>query len=107
MPDSLLDGAYRFSVAPMMDHTDRHFRFFMRLLTRRTLLYTEMITTGAILQGDRERHLDFSPVERPLALLVDNKRTGSANHYARALNNASPIPTGMYGVIGPEKIKAE
>jgi tRNA-dihydrouridine synthase A len=52
----------------MMDHTDRHFRYFLRLLSRRTLLYTEMITTGAILQGDRARALDFSPEEHPLAL---------------------------------------
>lgn len=52
----------------MMDRTDRHFRVFMRQLTRQTLLYTEMITTGAIIHGDRPRHLDFDPVEHPLAL---------------------------------------
>jgi tRNA-dihydrouridine synthase A len=51
----------------MMDRTDRHFRAFLRCLTRRSLLYTEMITAGAVLHGDREP-LDFSPVERPLAL---------------------------------------
>jgi tRNA-dihydrouridine synthase A len=58
------------SVAPMMKYTDRHFRAVMRQITRRTLLYTEMVTTGAILHGrDRERHLGFSPeLERPLAL---------------------------------------
>lgn len=56
------------SVAPMMDRTDRHFRMLLRQITRRTLLYTEMITTGAILHGDRERHLGFDPAERPLAL---------------------------------------
>lgn len=52
----------------MMDWTDRHYRYFMRQLTRRTLLYTEMITTGAILHGDKARHLDFSELEHPLAL---------------------------------------
>lgn len=52
----------------MMDRTDRHFRFLARMLTRRTLLYTEMITTGAALHGDVERLLGFSPEERPLAL---------------------------------------
>ena len=52
----------------MMDWTDRHYRFFMRQLTKRTLLYTEMVTTGALLHGDRARHLDFSPEELPLAL---------------------------------------
>jgi tRNA-dihydrouridine synthase A len=52
----------------MMDWTDRHYRYFMRQLTQRTLLYTEMITTGAILHGDQARHLDFSELEHPLAL---------------------------------------
>jgi tRNA-dihydrouridine synthase A len=56
------------SVAPMMAWTDRHFRRFLRQLTRRTLLYTEMVTTGALLHGDVARHLDFDPVEQPLAL---------------------------------------
>ena len=49
----------RFSVAPMMEWTDRHCRFFHRLLTRRALLYTEMLTTGAVLHGDRARLLRF------------------------------------------------
>ena len=56
------------SVAPMMDRTDRHFRAFLRCITRRTLLYTEMITSGAVIHGDRDHLLAFSPVERPLAL---------------------------------------
>lgn len=56
------------SVAPMMQRTDRHLRTFLRHLTRRTLLYTEMVTTGALLHGDRDRHLAFDPFERPLAL---------------------------------------
>ncbi|MCA1953466.1 MAG: tRNA-dihydrouridine synthase, partial [Hyphomicrobiales bacterium] len=50
----------RFSVAPMMDWTDRHCRFFHRLLTRRARLYTEMLTSGAVLHGDRARLLGFS-----------------------------------------------
>ena len=52
----------------MLDWTDRHCRYFLRLITRRTLLYTEMVTTGALIHGDRRRHLDFDPAERPLAL---------------------------------------
>jgi tRNA-dihydrouridine synthase A len=52
----------------MMDWTDRHCRFFHRLLTRRALLYTEMITTGAVLHGDRARLLRFDPTEHPVAL---------------------------------------
>jgi tRNA-dihydrouridine synthase A len=52
----------------MMDWTDRHCRFFHRLLTRRTLLYTEMLTTGAVLNGDRARLLGYDPAEHPVAL---------------------------------------
>ena len=59
---------YRFSIAPMMEWTDRHCRFFHRLLTRRALLYTEMITTGAVLHGDRARLLAFDRAEHPVAL---------------------------------------
>ena len=59
---------HRFCVAPMLDWSDRHCRFFHRLLTRRTRLYTEMVTTGALIHGDRARHLDFDPAEQPVAL---------------------------------------
>ncbi|WP_425516773.1 tRNA dihydrouridine(20/20a) synthase DusA [Paludibacterium yongneupense] len=58
----------RLSVAPMLDWTDRHYRYFARLITRNTWLYTEMVTTGALIHGDVERHLRFDPGERPLAL---------------------------------------
>ena len=58
------------SVAPMMDCTDRHYRYFMRCITSRTFLYTEMVSTGAIVHGDRSWLLDFDPCERPLALQV-------------------------------------
>ncbi len=58
----------RLSVAPMMERTDRHDRFFLRRITRRTLLYTEMISTSALLYGDAERHLRFNSSEHPVAL---------------------------------------
>ncbi|UEP36202.1 tRNA dihydrouridine(20/20a) synthase DusA [Burkholderia ambifaria] len=58
----------RVSVAPMLDWTDRHCRSFHRTLTRDTWLYTEMITTGALLFGDAQRHLAFTPNESPVAL---------------------------------------
>jgi tRNA-dihydrouridine synthase A len=61
-------NAHRFCIAPMMEWTDRHCRFLHRLLTRRALLYTEMMTTGAILHGDRARLLGYDPLERPLAV---------------------------------------
>ena len=56
------------SVAPMMDWTDRHCRYFHRLLSAKALLYTEMVTTGALIHGDVPRHLRFNPEEHPLAL---------------------------------------
>ncbi len=56
------------SVAPMMDWTDRHYRRFMRGITRRTLLYTEMVTANAIVHGDVERLLGFDPAEHPVAV---------------------------------------
>mgnify|MGYP001039415418 CR=1 FL=1 len=56
------------SVAPMLDWTSRHCRYFLRLISRHVLLYTEMVTTGALLHGNRERHLGFDPAEHPVAL---------------------------------------
>src|SRR5260370_38310918 len=58
----------KFSVAPMMDWTDRHCRVFHRLMTRRARLYTEMLTTGAIIHGERKRLLGFDASEHPVAL---------------------------------------
>lgn len=58
----------RFSLAPMMEWSDRHCRYFWRLLSRRAFLYTEMVTTGALIHGDRERFLNYNPEEHPVAL---------------------------------------
>ncbi len=58
------------SIAPMMECTDRHFRYFARLITRHTLLYTEMVTQDAIIRGDRERLLGFHPAESLIALQI-------------------------------------
>lgn len=65
---SLATDRWRVSVAPMLDWTDRHCRFFHRLLSKHALLYTEMVTTGALLHGDVARHLQFNAAEHPLAL---------------------------------------
>ena len=62
------NGLARYAVAPMLDWTDRHCRYFHRLLSRRVELYTEMVTTGAILFGDKARFLDFSPAEHPITV---------------------------------------
>jgi tRNA-dihydrouridine synthase A len=61
-------GKFRLAVAPMMDWTDRHCRFFHRQLTRHALLYTEMVVADAVIHGDRARLLGFSPEEQPIAL---------------------------------------
>ncbi|TGL73960.1 tRNA dihydrouridine(20/20a) synthase DusA [Leptospira yasudae] len=66
--NSKIPKPYPVSLAPMMDWTDRHFRYFLRLISRHTFLYTEMIHTGAILRGDRNRFLSYSAEELPLAV---------------------------------------
>ena len=82
------------SVAPMMDRTDRHYRWMMRQLTRQTLLYTEMVTVGAVIHGDRDKLLGFDADEhhrlparlgRPGPL-----RRGRADHRGLRLRRAQP-----------------
>ncbi|MEN8180384.1 MAG: tRNA dihydrouridine(20/20a) synthase DusA [Pseudomonadota bacterium] len=68
MLNTCLHPNRRLSIAPMLDWTDRHFRFFIRLISRHVLLYTEMITTSALLHGDTERFLRYDPSEHPLAI---------------------------------------
>lgn len=65
-----MEQSHLFCIAPMMDWTDRHDRYFLRQITRRARLYTEMLTTHAILFGDRKRLLEFDPSEHPLALQI-------------------------------------
>jgi tRNA-dihydrouridine synthase A len=74
---------YRFSVAPMMDWTDRHCRVFHRLLTRRALLYTEMLTAGAVIHGNRVRLLSFDASEHPVALQLGGSDHGDLATAAR------------------------
>ena len=94
----------------MMEWTDRHCRFFHRLLTRRALLYTEMVTTGAVLHGDRARLLGFDPAEHPVALqlggsdpraLAECARIGTAFGYAEInLNVGCPSDRVQEGRFG-------
>src|SRR3954466_14741556 len=74
---------WRICVAPMMAWTDRHCRYFHRLLTRQTRLYTEMVTTGALLHGDVARHLDFDPIEQPVALQLGGSEPADLAKCAR------------------------
>src|SRR5690606_10641932 len=100
----------RFCVAPMLDWTDRHCRYFLRLITRNAWLYTEMVTTGAILHGDRERLLGFDPAEQPVALQLGGSdpaelaacaRLGAERGYAEInLNVGCPsdrVQSGRFG----------
>jgi tRNA-dihydrouridine synthase A len=72
-----------FAIAPMMDWSDHHCRFFWRLLTREALLYTEMVTTGALIHGDRERFLHFNPEEHPVALQLGGSEPADLARCAR------------------------
>lgn len=71
------------SIAPMMEWTDRHCRYFLRLISRRVLLYTEMVTTGALIHGDHERFLAYDPSEHPLALQLGGSDPGALALCAR------------------------
>jgi tRNA-dihydrouridine synthase A len=72
----------------MMDHTDRHFRYFLRLITRKTLLYTEMLTTGALIHGERQRYLQFHPKEHPLAIQLGGSNPQELQICARIAEDA-------------------
>ncbi len=74
---------HRLSVAPMLDWSDRHCRYFHRLLTKRALLYTEMVSTGALIHGDVARHLRFNVEEHPLALQLGGSDPGELAQCAR------------------------
>ena len=94
----------------MLDWTDRHCRFFHRLITRRTRLYTEMVTTGALLHGDVARHLDFGEQEHPLALQLGGSEPDDLAACARLaqrwgydeinLNCGCPSPRVQRGAFG-------
>jgi tRNA-dihydrouridine synthase A len=71
------------SIAPMMDVTDRHCRFFLRQINARARLYTEMITTGALIHGDVDRHLRFGPAEHPVALQLGGSEPNDLAHCAK------------------------
>ena len=83
MTDTQTFGPAPLSVAPMMDWTDRHERFFLRLISRHARLYTEMVTTGAILHGPRDRLLAFDPAEHPVALQLGGSDPAALAECAR------------------------
>lgn len=101
---------WRFSVAPMMDWTDRHDRYFLRLISKRARLYTEMVTTGALLHGDVDRHLRFDVAEQPVALQLGGSEPEDLAKAARLgeqwgydeinLNCGCPSPRVQRGAFG-------
>ncbi len=99
-----------FSVAPMLDWTDRHMRYFLRLISKRALLYTEMVTTGAIIHGDSDRFLRYNQQEHPVALQLGGSVPNDLVHCAKIaedygydeinLNIGCPsdrVQSGMFG----------
>ncbi|MCG8991779.1 tRNA dihydrouridine(20/20a) synthase DusA [Laribacter hongkongensis] len=76
-------GSRRVCIAPMLDWTDRHYRYFARLLSRHTWLYTEMVTTGALIHGDVPRHLTFHEAEHPIALQLGGSEPAELAQCAR------------------------
>ena len=119
MPESVTNRAKpasplnrKFCVAPMMDWTDRHCRYFLRLISQHAVLYTEMITTGAILYGDTDHHLQMDAFEHPVALQLGGsdptdlaKACVLASKYDYAeinLNCGCPsdrVQNGMFGAV--------
>jgi len=79
--------SHTFSVAPMLDWTDKNCRYFHRLLTENALLYTEMVTTGAILHGDQQRFLDFNNAENPVAFQLGGSHPADLARCARIIEN--------------------
>jgi tRNA-dihydrouridine synthase A len=87
LPECGVAVDHRFCIAPMMECTDRHDRYFLRLISRRAALYTEMVTAKALIFGDRNRLLDFSPEEHPVALQIGGSKPGElarAAHWGEA-----------------------
>ncbi|WP_457797118.1 tRNA dihydrouridine(20/20a) synthase DusA [Methylocystis sp. S23] len=82
---SLTNQDIRFSTAPMMDWTDRHCRYFHRILSRRARLYTEMLTTGAVIHGDRARLMGFDAFEQPVAFQLGGSEPGDLAKAAKAV----------------------
>ena len=104
-------SSHTLCIAPMMEWTDRHYRYLVRLMTKHTRLYTEMVTTGALVHGDRERFLQFNDIEHPLALqlggsdpieMAQSAQWGEQAGYDEInINVGCPsdrVPAGRFGV---------
>ena len=115
-PFSSAHSPWRMSIAPMMDWTDRHCRYFHRLLTQHTLLYTEMVNAGAIIHGGTERHLRYNAEEHPVALQLGGNEPDKLAQAARLgqewgydeinLNCGCPSDRVQRGAFGASLMKA-
>lgn len=90
----------RFSVAPMLDWTDRHCRYFLRLLSHQTLLYTEMVTTGAIIHGKGD-YLAYSEEEHPVALQLGGSDPAQLAHCAKLAEARDTMKLTLMSVVPP------
>jgi tRNA-dihydrouridine synthase A len=112
---SIKDLDFPLSIAPMVKLTDRHFRYFMRLITRYTVFYSEMITTSTLLRGNRDNLLAFDPIELPLVLQLGGSDAQSLALCARMaqeygfsavnLNAGCPSPKVQKGEFGIKLMK--
>ncbi|PCJ39953.1 MAG: tRNA dihydrouridine(20/20a) synthase DusA [SAR86 cluster bacterium] len=84
-----------FCVAPMMDWTDRHCRYFLRLLSKHAMLYTEMVTTGALIHGDKARFLKFNPEEQPLAIQLGGSNPKELAECAKLAEDAGYLEVNL------------
>ncbi len=110
-----MSDRWRFSVAPMMGWTDRHERYFLRQLSRRAVLYTEMIAAGAIVHGKRERFLRFHPDEHPVGLQLGGSDLGRMTRAAQLgeeagfdeinINVGCPSERGTHRLFGAHLMK--
>ena len=82
---------HTFCVAPMMDWTDRHCRYFLRLLSKNAILYTEMVTSGALIHGDKERFLKFNAEEQPVAIQLGGSKPQELSECAKMAEDAGYI----------------
>ena len=79
---------HKLCIAPMMGYTDRHFRYLLRLISHNVMLYTEMLSTGALIHGNAAKYLDFDPLEHPLAIQLGGNVPAELGHCAALVQNA-------------------
>ena len=85
------NNPYKLCVAPMMGHTDMHFRYLLRLISKKTMLYTEMVATKTAIHGNRKKILSYSPEEKTLALQVGGSNKDELSNQVRDGKPTKPV----------------